>query len=77
MNAGEAFSSQYLNDVLKILESAAKQSMQVVKEEDDAELAGYLILLRETLVECYTTIVHGVTQAQTKATLIKFAPTII
>lgn len=43
MHAGEAFSQQYLNDVLKILESAAKQSLAVVREEDDAELLAYLI----------------------------------
>jgi len=29
------------------------------------------------LVECYTTIVHGITQAQTKANLVGFAPNII
>ena len=77
MNAGEVFSSQYLDDVLKILESAAKQSLQVVRAEEDQELSQYLIQLRETLVECYTTIVHGVTQASTKATLINYSPTII
>lgn len=38
MNAGEDFTNQYLNDVLKILESAAKQSLTYVKEEDDQDL---------------------------------------
>ena len=77
MNAGEVFSQQYLQDVLKILESAAKQSMQSVTKEEDNDLNAYLIQLRETLVECYTTIVHGVTEAQTKATLVRYAPTIL
>ena len=61
MNAGEDFTNQYLNDVLRILESAAKQSLNTVKLEDDADLYQYLNQLRETLIECYTTIVHGVT----------------
>ena len=77
MNAGEPFSQQYLQDVLKILESAAKQSVNVVKEEDDSDLAHYLVKLRETLVECYTTIVHGTTTQATKPILVKFAHTII
>jgi uncharacterized protein YutE (UPF0331/DUF86 family) len=76
MNAGENFTTQYLNDVLKILESASKLSLQKVKEEDDSDLFAYLIQLRETLVECYTTIVHGVNQEQTKKQLVSYAPTI-
>ena len=67
MNSGEGFSQQYLNDVLKILESAAQQSLTVAGSyEEDPDLYSYLIQLRDTLVECYTTIVHGVTQAHTK-----------
>jgi hypothetical protein len=65
-----------LNDVLKILESASKLSLQKVKEEDDSDLFAYLIQLRETLVESYTTIVHGVNQEQTKKQLVSYAPTI-
>lgn len=38
MNAGEDFTNQYLNDVLRILESAAKQSLNVVSEDDDIDL---------------------------------------
>lgn len=45
--------------------------------EDDPDIADYLIQLRETLVECYMTIVHGVTQQQTKANLVPFAQNIL
>jgi hypothetical protein len=38
--------------------------------EEDAELGEYLVSLRETLVECYTSLVHGATQAHTKASLV-------
>jgi hypothetical protein len=60
MNAGETFCQQFLPDVLKILENAASKSLTSVKESEDIDLAEYLNHLRETLVECYTTIVHGV-----------------
>jgi len=60
MNAGESFCVQFLPDVLKILESASQKSLTYVRESDDEDLARYLTHLRETLVECYTTIVHGV-----------------
>ena len=63
MNAGEAFVNMYLEEVLKILESAAKLSLQRVTYDADEDLATYLNSLRETLVECYTTIVHGVNQS--------------
>lgn len=59
MHAGSPFTQKYLTDVLKILESASKMSIQTVTKEEDPDLAAYLILLRENLVECYTTIVHG------------------
>ena len=61
MNCGNAFTHNYLADVLKILESAAKQSLQSSSFEDDDEMSTYLKQLRETIVECYTSIVHGVT----------------
>jgi len=62
MNSGDVFSQQYLPDVLKILESASQQSLTIAgSADDDADLVQYLIQLRETLVECYTTIIHGVT----------------
>ena len=78
MNSGEIFSQQYLPEVLKLLESAAQQSLTIANiVDDDVELAGYLVQLRETLVECYTSIVHGVTEAPTKQTLIKYAPNIL
>lgn len=61
MNCGQAFTHNYLADVLKILDSAAKQSLQAASFEDDDEMTSYLRQLRETIVECYTSIVHGVT----------------
>ena len=77
MNAGEAFSHHYLLDTLKILESAAKLSLQVVYPEQDEDLANYLVQLRETIVESYTTIVHGVNDKETRAFLVKYSPNII
>lgn len=70
MNSGETFAQQYLEDVLRILESASKLSLQVIDPEEDPDLCAYLNLLRETLVECYTTIVHGVNQSMTKQCLV-------
>lgn len=44
MNSGEVFSQQYLPDVLKILESAAQQSLTIAGTiEDDPDLVQYLI----------------------------------
>ncbi len=63
MNSGQIFVANYLASVLKILESAAKLSLQSVTPEEDPDLFAYLNKLRETLVECYTTIVHGVNQS--------------
>lgn len=63
--------------MLKILESASAQCLTVANADEDPELALYLVQLRETLVECYTTIVHGVTHTQTKASLVRFAPSIL
>jgi hypothetical protein len=65
MNAGEAFCQHFLPDVLKILESAAKQSLVTVNESDDPDLSFYLQQLRSNLVECYTAIVHGVDDQKT------------
>jgi len=39
MNSGDAFATNYINDVLKIVDSAAKQSLQIVSPEEDEELA--------------------------------------
>lgn len=77
MNAGEAFCVQFLPDALKILESAAAKSLTYVKESEDADLAEYLKKLRETLVESYTTIVHGVNDNNTKIFLAQYAPNIL
>jgi hypothetical protein len=63
--------------VLKILESAAKQSLLEVKADDDLDLHLYLNQLRSVLVECYTTIVHGVNDADTRNFLGQYAPNII
>ncbi len=64
MNSGEAFAVMYLDSVLRILESAAKMSLQTVRAEDDPDLSAYLNQLRDTLIDCYVTIVHGVGNSQ-------------
>jgi hypothetical protein len=77
MNSGDSFNQTYLLDVLKILESAAQQSLAVLSADEDEELHRYLNDLRSTLVECYTTIVHGVKQPQMKANFATFTPNIL
>jgi hypothetical protein len=80
MNCGKAFTHNYLGDVLKILESAAKQSLQSSSFDGDDEMATYLKQLRETIVECYTSIVHGVTISENpndKIPLIKYSPSLL
>jgi|LauGreDrversion4_2_1035121.scaffolds.fasta_scaffold825089_1 hypothetical protein len=77
MNGGDAFNQAYLVDVLKILESAAQQSLAVLGSDEDEELHRYLNDLRSTLVECYTTIVHGINKPQTQANFAGFAPNIL
>jgi len=59
MNCPVAFVQTYLEEVLKILESACKLSTSTTAVKDE-DLLKFLETLRETLVECYTTIVHGV-----------------
>ena len=76
MNAGAEFSRKYSNDVLKILESACKSSIQTGAFNEDEEMLSYLSKLRETLVECYTSIVHGAEMSGEKAVLVKYAPNI-
>ena len=77
MNSGDAF-HYYVADVLKILESASQQSLvQPSQISEDPDLADYLVQLRDTLVETYTTIVHGVTQAQNKQSLVHASPNIL
>lgn len=71
MNCPHAFTRNYLADVLKILESASKLSLQVSNFSDEEEMMNYLATLRETLVDCYTSIVHGVTTSGEKGPLIK------
>lgn len=61
MHCGEVFASRYLEEVLVILATAAQMSLTPVRKSDDESLYSYMISLRETMVECYTTIVHGVT----------------
>lgn len=77
MNGGDAFNQAYLVDVLKILESAAQQSLAILGSDEDEELHRYLNDLRSTLVECYTTIVHGINKPQTQAHFASFAPNIL
>ena len=60
-----------------MLESAAKQSAIPTSKEENADIATYMDQLREALVECYTTIVHGVSQSANKSVLVKYAPSII
>lgn len=60
MNCPLPFTSNYMVDALKILESAAKQSLRTEIADGDEDTLAYLLSLRETLIECYTTIVHGV-----------------
>ena len=71
MNASNAFISQYLEDVLRILESASAQSLSTSQFLEDEEMLDYLQRLRETLIECYTTIVHGVKQSSYTRPLIQ------
>jgi len=70
MNCPLAFTSNYLSEVLKILDSASKLSLTAAANQDDPDMLEYLEKLRETLVECYTTIVHGVKQSNHQAPLI-------
>ena len=60
MQAGDAFSHAYLQDLLKVLESACKLSLTTVDPLKDEDLSTYLVQLRETIVECYTTLMSGV-----------------
>ena len=62
------------------MESAAKQSLQAGTFEDDDDMKNYLKLLRETIVECYTSIVHGVTTSDDnndRMPLVKYAPSLL
>lgn len=59
------------------MESAAKMSLQSVRVEDDPDLAAYLTQLRDTLIDCYVTIVHGVANSQAQQNLVNYAPSII
>jgi len=60
MNSGSYFMEDYLDETMKILESACKLSTQMVLEDDDQDLYLYLDNLRTSLVECYVTIVQGI-----------------
>jgi len=42
MNAGESFTNNYILDVLKIMDSASKQSLTLISYEEDEDLAAYL-----------------------------------
>ena len=60
MQAGDSFSNLYLQDTLKILESACKLSLRTVDPFKEEDLNKYLVELREAIVECYTTLMSGV-----------------
>jgi hypothetical protein len=74
MNCSLAFTSNYLQDVLTVLDSAARQSVNTKDFYDDPDILDYLTKLRETLIECYTTIVHGVKQSSLHKPLIDHSP---
>jgi len=76
MNAGSAFTSTYIGDVLKIMQSASNQSLTIVNFDEDEDLATYLTQLRETLIDCYTSIVHGIRNDATKDLFIQYCPSI-
>ena len=70
MNCPLAFTSNYLEDVLKILESACRLSLTTNDYLADEDMLEYLDRLRETLIDCYTTLVHGVKQSNHSQPLI-------
>ncbi len=76
MNSPSTFISSYLEDVLKILSSAANLSLSTQQFLDDEDMLDYLQRLRDSLIECYTTIVHGVKQSAYTRPLIQNTPTI-
>ena len=59
LNSQGKFSAEFLEKTLKLLESAAKMSLQKVSEIEDQDTVDYIYSLRAALVECYTTIVNG------------------
>ncbi len=61
MNCSTCFSQRYLAQSLSILDNAAQKSILVVEGEDE-DIVDYKRKLRETLVDCYTSIVHGISQ---------------
>jgi hypothetical protein len=77
MNAQEGF-VPYLQETLAMLISACQLSLSVVDEvislyfqDDDPELAEYLQELKHTLIETFTSIVHGMTKSKDKIILIR------
>ena len=70
MNCGSEFASKYLQETLRMLDSASKLSLKVVSESEDEYMAEYLKELRDTLIECYTSIVHGITLSKVTQPLI-------
>lgn len=76
MHAGEAFCVQFLPEVLKILENASQKSLMNISKAEDEDLYNYLKNLRDTIVVCYTTIVHGVNEQTTKQYLAQYTPNI-
>jgi len=77
MNCPIAFTQNFQIDVLKILDSACKQSLSVSAFSDDEDMLKYLSQLRETLVDCYTSLIHGITMSNLLEPLKQIAPSLI
>ncbi len=58
------------------MQSASNQSLMVANEDDDEDLAAYLSQLRDTIVDCYTSIVHGIRTNESKAQFVHQSPNI-
>ena len=59
MNCSGAFNERYLSESLNLLDSAAKKSI-IVESNEEVDIIAYKAKLRETLVDCYTSMVHGI-----------------
>ena len=48
--------------MLKILNSASRSSLVSGADYEDEDVRSYLAQLRDCIIECYVSIVHGVSQ---------------
>lgn len=76
MNAGAGY-EPYLHETLEMLLSACKVSLTQVDMKDDIDLYEYMEELKVTLIEAFTSIVHGMCAASDKTTLVQHAEKII